>query len=131
MGKKDKLLKEAFLVYQSANTKHSESESSAMKDLPEYTEGFEDKIYRCIERMHITNPQEKAKKIKVAVFGLLILCCLGVFFFYKYKHKPVEATKQLEELFQEAYDWHYTHEDYIPERVYEEGSDLQYEVLSD
>lgn len=130
MQKKDKLLKEAFSVYQSANMEKYDENVSGRDEFPEYTEGFEDRIYHCIERMHITNPRAKARRIKFAILGMIALCCIGIFLFYQYKHKPVEVTKQLENLFQEAYEWHCGYDpEYIPPKVFEKGKGLRYEAI--
>lgn len=97
MRKKDKLIKEAFQVYQTGNSTDEE-----MDDF--YSEGFEDKIFYKIEKMNIRNPRKKAKLIYTALIaGCLLLVAVGVFCYYR-GHTNIRTTERIEKLWKEACD---------------------------
>lgn len=97
MRKKDKLIQEAFEVYQSGrkeNTDHTDDF---------YSEGFEDKIFYCIEKMHIKNPRFKARIISIGIVMILLFClALGCFIYYR-GQSSIRTTQRMEELWEEAY----------------------------
>lgn len=101
MRKKDRLIKEAFEVYQSANQK-DDTEGQKKEMEIEYTEGFEDKIYRCIEKLNIVNPRQKARKIWLGILLILLIGISGGFLLCYHSHKPVNATKEIDALYKEA-----------------------------
>lgn len=106
MGKRDKLLKQAFTEYYSANLEKKLSQEKNHSFAFEYTEGFEDKIYHCINRLHIANPRVKARRIKFGILLVLVFCFTAGVLIHYYKYKPADTTKKIEKLYQEAYAWH-------------------------
>lgn len=93
MGREDKLLKEAFLIYQNANAGEARREENNLPDIG-CTDGVEDKIYHFIERLHITNPRVKARRIKLAVVIIFVLCLLAGFLPYHQAHRSFKRTAE-------------------------------------
>ena len=61
MRKRDQMIRDAFAVYQAAEEKEYRQKDQKQEEF--YTEGFEDKIYQCIQNLPIQNPWAKAHKI--------------------------------------------------------------------
>lgn len=100
MRKKDRMIKDAFAVYQSEKEKEN-CQNDTSKEVF-YTEGFEDKIYQCIQNLPIKNPREKAHRIWIMLLAVLILC-IGTFFgVYHASQKSVRATAQIEKIYEQA-----------------------------
>ena len=127
MRKKDQIIKEAFEVYQSAGWGDYADGQKRGGEI-EYTEGFEDKIYHCIRKMHIVNPHQKARRLYLGILMVLVVCISGGFLTYYYKERPVRTTKELEKLYQDGQEW-LENAGAVPEIVYEKGSNLKYEVI--
>ena len=127
MRKEDRLIKEAFEVYQSAGVEGLVGGKGREEGI-EYTEGFEDRIYHCIEKLHITNPRQKARRVYLGVLVLLVVCISGGFLAWHQLYKPVRATKQFAALFSERQK-ELEEAGAAPEIVYEEGSSLKYELV--
>jgi len=127
MRKKDRLIKEAFEVYQSAGWRDYADEQKRGEEM-EYTEGFEEKIYHCIRKMHIANPRRKARILYLGILMIFVVCISGGFLMYYYKDKPVRITKELEKLYRDGQEW-LEEAGAVPEIVYEKGSNLKYEVI--
>lgn len=127
MRKKDRLIKEAFEIYQSANQEEIAGGKKGRGEI-EYTEGFEDKICRCIEKLEITNPRQKARKICIGILLLFVVCISGGFLIYHHVHKSVNATKEIDALYREAYG-RLTKLGYSPGTVQANGSNLRYTVV--
>lgn len=94
--KKDRLIREAFEVYQSGS-KHEFNDDDDF-----YPEGFEDKIFNCIEKMHIKNPRTKAHIIYIGCVIVLIACLLSGIYVYYQSQSSVRTTQQIEKLWKEA-----------------------------
>lgn len=100
MRKKDRMIKDAFAVYQSEKEKEN-CQNDTSKEVF-YTEGFEDKIYQYIQNLPIKNPREKAHRIWITLLAVLILC-IGTFFgVYHASQKSVRATAQIEKIYEQA-----------------------------
>ncbi|RKI40628.1 hypothetical protein D7V86_05285 [bacterium D16-51] len=127
MRKEDRLIKEAFEVYQSAGVEGLAGGKGRGEEM-EYTEGFEDRIYRCIERLHITNPRQKARRLYLGILVLLVVCISGGFLAWRQLYKPVRATKQFAALFSERQK-ELAEAGAAPGIAYEEGSSLKYEFV--
>lgn len=127
MRKKDRLIKEAFEVYQSANQEGFAGWQKKTEEI-EYTEGFEDKICHCIEKLEIANPRQKARKICIGILLLFVVCISGGFLNYHHNHKPVNVTKEIDALYREAYE-RLNKLGYSPRTGYANGSNLKYDVV--
>lgn len=127
MRRKDKLIKEAFGVYQRANAGEKNTDSDSLFEIDG---GFEEKIYCCIKRMHIANPRVKARRIKFGILMAVVLCIVAGFLTYYQLHKPVAITQKLNSLYQEAYNWHCNcDENYTPSRVFGADGNLGYDAV--
>lgn len=127
MRKKDQLIKEAFEVYQSAGMEDYAVQQKRGEEI-EYTEGFEDRIYHCIKKMHIVNPRQKARKIYLGILILLAVCISGGFLAYHHLNKPVRVTKEFARLYQEGRK-RLEDAGAEPGIAYEKDSNLKYEYV--
>lgn len=143
MGRKDKVLKEAFRVYESAHAEKYEKTEEKAFFVFDDTDGFEDKIYHCIKRLHISNPRVKARRIRLGILFVLVFSLLAGLCLYYYRQKPAQTTKKIEALYQEAYIWHETRiqkslgeeegtsadSGYAPSRIQALEGKVEYEML--
>lgn len=96
MRRKDKLIQEAFEVYQSA-------QSAKIDDMDKlYSEGFEEKIFNRIEKMHIKNPRIKARIIYVVSILVCVICITGSILFYYHSQESMRITQHVEKIWKEA-----------------------------
>lgn len=96
MRKKDKLIQEAFKAYQSG-------QSDKPDDMDKlYSEGFEEKIFNRIEKMHIKNPRIKARIIYVVSILLCVICLTGGILYYYQSQESMRTTQRVEKMWKEA-----------------------------
>ena len=100
MRKRDQMIRDAFAVYQAAEEKEYRQKDQKQEEF--YTEGFEDKIYQCIQNLPIQNPWAKAHKIWLALLSVLIVCIGTVFVVYHGSQKSARATAQIEKIYEQA-----------------------------
>lgn len=100
MRKKDRMIRDAFAVYQAAEEKEYRQKEQKKEDF--YTEGFEDKIYQWIQNLPIQNPREKAHRIWLALLSVLIVCIGTFFVIYHGSQKSARATAQIEKIYEQA-----------------------------
>lgn len=127
MRKKDRLIKEAFEVYQSVGLGDYAKKQKGGEEM-EYTEGFEERIYNCIKKMHIVNPRQKARRIYLGILMLFVVCISAGFLTYHHLNRPVRVTKEFARLYQEGKE-RLEDAGTEPGIAYEKGSNLKYEVV--
>lgn len=127
MRKKDRLIKEAFEVYQSVGLGDYAKKQKGGEEM-EYTEGFEERIYNCIKKMHIVNPRQKARRIYLGILMLFVVCISAGFLTYHHLNRPVRVTKEFARLYQEGKK-RLEDAGTEPGIAYEKGSNLKYEVV--
>lgn len=114
-SKKEKAIRQAFQIYDSAKVKsagrrqgeglgYSEASGAEMEC---YLEGFEEsrmeeRICRMIEKLPIENPKKKARRIWVCGVTAILLCVLAGCMVHYAKEKPVRMTRALQEVYRTA-----------------------------
>ena len=99
MRKKEKMIQEAFKIYQLEESNAAEEADDFYSD---YSEGIEDRIFYCIEKMHIRNPRRKAKIICIASMTIVVCCLLVGFLVYSQSRTEIRTTQHLNRLWKEA-----------------------------
>ncbi len=113
--RKDRTIREAFQIYDSARVRSSISQqgygmgSSETSDteMDRYLEGFdegkmEERICRMIEKLPIENPKRKARKIWICGVAAILLCVLAGCMAHYVKEKPVRMTRALQKVYKTA-----------------------------
>lgn len=108
-SKKDRAIREAFQIYDSAKVQSAKGEDSDFRGnssgaAEEFLNAFEEsraeeRIYRMIEKLPIENPKKKARRIWIGSVAAVLLCVLSGCVIHYVMEKPVRATRALQEVY--------------------------------